>query len=455
MKIDKTSIPKEYIEVQERLEDFGYPTYFVGGCVRDLLMGIEPTDYDLTTAASPKEMAKVFQGIPTTTIGTAFGTIGVKTSKGMAEITTFRKDGTYRNHRKPESVEFSKDVKDDLSRRDFTMNALAYRPKEGILDLFQGREDISNQMIRVVGNPKARFQEDALRILRGIRFAAQLDFQIDTETLREMEENRKGISFLSPERIGDEMDKLLLTEKPSIGFYYMVETKVLDMVFPELSPTVGYDQMTPYHNKTLFDHILCVVDNVPAKLSLRYAALFHDIAKPETLSIGEDGRGHFFGHDEIGAKKATEILKKYKYSNQRIKETKSLIKEHMKAHEIMKDPALRRQIRKVGEDVIFDLYDLMIADRSCTTEGRDIDFLIQRKERIRELIKKEGVIKKNSLAINGHDILQLGIEPGPKVGEILNKLLDEVTTHPEKNTKEYLILRIQELIDGNKGEKYD
>lgn len=419
-----------------RFEEEGARAYVVGGAVRDEVMGKKPHDYDLTTPLLPEEILDLFPDYTTFREGEKFGTIGVMTSEGPVEITTFRIDGDYEDGRKPEGVTFTPNLIDDLKRRDFTVNAMAYSKEEGIVDPFDGRGDLKRGILKAVGDPEERLREDALRILRAFRFSGQLNLAMEEDLLAAISAEKERLRLLSKERIADEMGKILLLEKPSKVLYAMESTGVLAILFPELMATVGYDQRNPHHDKTLFDHILCVVDHAPRKLPVRYAALFHDVEKPNTLTVDEKGVGHFFGHDEKGAETAGRILKNLKETKALQEEVGILIKEHMKVHDVMTDRALRRQIRRVGEDYILDLYDLMAADMACTYGARDISLLTERKQRIRELMEA-GVPTKRDLAVSGKDLIALGIEPGPFMGKILREMEEMLLDNPEVNDKDY------------------
>ena len=439
-------LPQAIESIACRFRESGVPIYVVGGAVRDSLMGISPHDYDLTTPATPDEILAIMEGKKTFREGKKFGTIAVMTELGPVEITTFRIDGTYTDNRKPDVVTFTADLKEDLARRDFTVNAMAYSRTTGLVDPFGGRDDLKNKILRAVGDFARRFSEDALRILRAFRFMGQLNMTLDPALLAAAKTEAYRIESLSAERVADEMNKILLQDLPSRVLYAMEGAGVLEKIFPELIPTVGYDQRNPYHDKTLFDHILCVVDHAPKTLPLRYAALFHDVNKPDTLSVDEKGKGHFFGHDTVGAATAGRILARLKSQKALVREVEVLIKEHMKVHDTMTDKALRRQIKRVGEDYILDLYDLMAADMACTYGHRDISFIIERKERISSLME-EGIVSRNTLAIGGKDLIALGMAPGPAMGRLLREMEDMALDDPDKNEKEYLLAYAEKQIE--------
>lgn len=432
-------MPKDVLFILNKLNEEGFDAYIVGGCVRDKLLGIVPHDYDITTSAKPDEIKKVFKDFKTVLVGEEFGTVGIIIDKTIYEVTTFRIDGKYLNFRKPEKVTFSKNLNEDLKRRDFTINAMAMDFNGNLYDPFGGKDDLDEKIIRAVGSPTKRIREDAIRIMRAIRFAGRFDFYIEDELFDAISFESKLLKKISPERIFDEFSKMITSERPSYYLLLMEETGVLDVIFPELKRTVGFSQFSPYHDKTLFDHLICVMDEVKPDLSLRLAALFHDISKVDTLSIGEDGRGHFFGHEVLGADLVSEILKRYRVSNRVIDKVKILILDHMKVHSEMTDKALRRQIKRVGRENVMDLYDLLIADCKCTRADRDASFIINRKNRVKELLNEKEMKTEKFLEINGNDIKSLGFSEGKIIGKILKELENLVLDYPEKNNREYLI----------------
>ena len=438
-------MPIEVLFILNKLNEEGFDAYIVGGCVRDKLLGLHPHDYDITTSAKPNEIKRVFKDFKTILIGEEFGTVGVLINETLYEVTTFRIDGKYLNFRKPENVTFSKSLREDLKRRDFTINAMAMDSSGELYDPFGGKKDLDDKVLRAVGRPNERIKEDAIRILRAIRFAGRFDFYIEDELFDAISFERKLLKRISPERIFDEFSKMITSERPSYYLLLMDETGVLDVIFPELKRTVGFSQFSPYHDKTLFDHLVCVMDEVKPDLALRLAGLFHDISKVDTLSIGEDGRGHFYGHEVLGADLVSEILKRYRVSNKIIDKVKILILDHMKVHSEMTDKALRRQIKRVGRDNVLDLYDLLIADCRCTRIDRDASFIIKRKNRVKELLDEKEMKTEKFLEINGNDIKALGFKEGKIIGKILKDLENLVLDDPEKNKRDYLI----DYIDKN------
>lgn len=436
-------MPKDVLFILNKLRENGFEAYIVGGCVRDKLLSIEPHDYDITTSAKPNEIKEVFSDCKTILVGEEFGTVGILLNKVLYEVTTFRIDGNYINNRKPEKVIFSDNLKEDLKRRDFTINAMAMDIDGKLYDPFLGKKDLQEKIIRAVGDPNERIKEDALRMMRAIRFAGRFDFYIEENLFDAIGQNASLLKKIAPERIFDEFSKMITSEKPSYYLLLLEESGILDVIFPELKRTVGFAQFSPYHDKTLFDHLICVMDYVKPDLSLRLAALFHDISKVDTLSIGEDGRGHFYGHEILGAELVEEILKKYRLPNKTIEKVKILILDHMKVHSEMSDKALRRQIKRVGRENVLDLYDLLIADCKATRIDRDASFIINRKNRVKELLDEKEMKTEKFLEINGNDIKSLGFSEGKLIGEILKELENLVLEDPEKNNRTYLIEYIE------------
>lgn len=437
-------IPSYVERLLDKLEENGFCAYIVGGSVRDMLLGKAPSDYDIATNALPEEIEELFNEYKTIAVGKKFGTIVVVQREGNVEVTTFRQDGKYVDGRRPEEVFFSKDLKDDLSRRDFTINSLAYNKNTGIIDYFNGVEDLKNKIIKTVGDPEERFKEDYLRILRAVRFATQLGFTIEEKTFNACKLYSKYLSNISMERIQDEFFKIILSDKPSKGIRLLKDINALDVFLPELVDAVGFNQHNPHHDKEVFEHILCVVDKVEAILHLRLAALFHDIAKPHTLTIDEKGVGHFYGHDKLGAKMARTVLKRLKASNEIIEKVTLLIDKHMTQHADYKEKGLKKLLAILGEDEIFTLLKLQKADRLCSNVNADISDLIDREKKIKEIIEKKEPYTIKHLAINGNDLINLGYNKGKIIGEILNYLLKRVMEKPELNEKEKLIQIVKE-----------
>ncbi|MDR7870652.1 MAG: CCA tRNA nucleotidyltransferase [Tissierellaceae bacterium] len=431
-------IPDYVNLILNRLYDTGFEAYIVGGSVRDLLLGKEPNDYDVATNAKPEEIEEVFSNLKTIPIGKEYGTIVVVQDEGKIEITTYRIEGKYLDGRRPSEVQFSNNIEEDLSRRDFTINAMAFNEKAGLVDPFNGKSDLEKQIIKTVGNPRERFSEDYLRILRGVRFATQLSFELEDQTYIASKEMSNLLANISMERIREELFKILVSKKPSNGIRLMNDLNILDSILPELMAEVDFDQHNPNHDKNVFDHTLCVLDGVSSTLEIRLAALFHDIGKPHTLTIDENGIGHFYGHEKVSKNIARDILTRLKCSNELIKDVLLLIGEHMSKSRSMKDKGIKRLISRVGEERIFKLMELQIADRVCTNKDADIDFLVERKGEIQRILDNNEPYQKKHLAIDGYDIINLGYKRGKNIGEILDYLMEKVLINPKLNNKEKL-----------------
>ena len=327
--IDKSKIPSEAFYVLNKLNELGYESYICGGAIRDILLNRIVKDFDITTQANPDEVIDIFKGrysvLPT---GLQHGTVTVIVDKTPIEVTTFRTDGNYSNNRHPDSVEFVKNVKDDVLRRDFTINGLLY-DGENIVDLVGGLDDLKHGIIRAIGRPMDRFYDDALRQMRCIRFSSQLGFEVEFKTFIDIKSCNTLIQKISQERIRDELVKILLSDRPSEGIKLLEESGLLQYILPELQECVGFDQHNKYHRKNVFDHILKVLESTPSVLNLRLAALFHDIGKPMCFTIDKNNQGHFYKHHIIGADKTREIMKRLKFDNETIDNVCILVYEHM------------------------------------------------------------------------------------------------------------------------------
>ena len=319
-------IPNAVLELMERLEEAGFETWVVGGCVRDHLMGNTPHDYDCCTAAEPQQMQALFADRQLVLAGLKHGTVGVVTEEGVVEITTFRTEGGYLDSRHPDWVRFVRDVKEDLARRDFTVNAMAYSPRRGLCDPFGGQEDLKNGILRAVGDPVLRFREDALRILRGLRFAARFGFEIEQNTRRAMHTEIAGLDTLARERVMTELEGFLLSARAQD---ILSGAELLFRIIPELAPQLGFDQKNPHHEHDIFTHTAMVVARAPKEPVMRMTALLHDVGKVDTFTLDDKGIGHFYGHAKVGAQMADGILRRLKASNSLREEVTWLIALHM------------------------------------------------------------------------------------------------------------------------------
>ncbi len=446
----KDNIPKEVQKIYNTLEEKGFEVYLVGGCVRNLLMGTKPKDWDLTTNAKPEEITKTFEK---SFYDNNFGTVGLPTeTSGVVEVTTYRTEHGYSDKRHPEKVSWGKTIHDDLSRRDFTINAIALKlsDEDHLIDPFKGGLDIKKKIIRTVGNPSERFDEDALRILRAIRFATVLSFEIEKETWKEIVKNAKHITQISNERVRDELLKILASEDPAKGIELFRESGLLEYVLPELVEGIGVSQVRPgrHHTTDVYTHNLLSLKFCPSKDPIvRLATLLHDVGKPKSKGTDKEGFVTFYNHEITGARIAYTICERLRLSKKERERVVNLIRWHMfSVDEKVTDAGVRRFIRRVGQENVKDIIDLRIGDRlGGGTKAPESWRLKKFKERVEEQLRP-GPFSINDMVVDGKDIMKvLGIKPGPKIGEILNKLFAEVDEDLSKNNKEFLLKRIKEV----------
>jgi poly(A) polymerase/tRNA nucleotidyltransferase (CCA-adding enzyme) len=454
MKVELT-VPQSILEIAKILKNKGFSTYLVGGCVRDLLMNREPHDWDLTTNAKPEEIVALF---PKTVYENSFGTVTVvnETEEDLSlrniEITPFRKEGGYSDFRHPDEVSYSERLEDDLSRRDFTINALAYDPlQKALTDNFDGLKDIKNGLIRSVGEANDRFNEDALRIMRSVRFSAQLGFKIEDQTFESAKQNATLLKNVSRERIRDEFTKLIMSAHPMEGLVSCEKLGLLPFIIPELADSIGVGQNRS-HIYTVWEHLLRSLQYGADRdfpLHVRLAALLHDIGKPKSKRFSPEIKDNtFYGHEVVGERMAKKILSDLKYPNQLIETVVKLVRNHM----FFSDPdqismsAVRRIIANVGEDLVWDLMKLRACDRIGMGRPKEDPYRLRKYEAmIEEAMTAPTSVK--MLKINGNELMKvLHEKPGPKIGFILNALLEEVLENPDLNTTDYLEKRAGELI---------
>lgn len=431
--------PKEVEQIIERIECNNHSAYIVGGCVRDSLLDKKPIDWDICTSAKPHEIIRIFSDFKTIPTGIKHGTITLLMGNQSFEITTYRIEKGYTDNRRPDSVEFTDDLMQDLCRRDFTINAMAYNKNMGLIDSFKGLNDLENKLIVSVGAAEQRFQEDALRILRGVRLASQLAFNIQEDTLKSMHQCRGLLHNVSKERIRDELVKIILSSKPSYGIRLLVRLGISDIIIPELNHCVGFDQRNNNHDKDIFEHIMTAMDNTECNLVLRLAALLHDIGKPNCLSLDENGKGHFYGHHVISMEVAEDILRRLKFDNKTIESVKILVKEHMSRYDFLRNSNIRKFIRRVGTENLDNLFKLQIADIKGSKPPHDFENVIALKNECEEVISEEQPLSVKNLDINGNDIIALGYKQGKEIGLLLKYLLELVLENPKLNIKETLI----------------
>lgn len=438
----KITLPDNVLYILNTLNANGHSAYAVGGCVRDSLRGRTPADWDIATSALPEQTAALFEKtVPT---GVAHGTITVLLGQSAYEVTTFRRDGIYENHRSPESVTFTEDITQDLSRRDFTMNAMAYHPEAGLVDPFGGRADISRRLIRCVGDPLIRFDEDALRMLRAVRFAAQTGFAIDSAIPKAMQKLSPLIDSVSAERIRDELLKILLSEHTEV-LLLLRETGLLVRILPELERCFCTEQHTKYHCYDVGRHILAVVQHTPPTVALRLAALLHDIGKPDKKTTDPDGTDHFKCHELRSADLAEEILTRLRFDNGTREKVVLLIRFHDYRMAENK-PSVRRVVSGIGADLFPELLSLMRAD----AKGHHPDFLAESlahydriEQLLNEILQDADALTVSDLAINGRDLLALGYQ-GREIGRLLRAALELVLENPAQNQKELLLQKIKD-----------
>lgn len=435
-------IPKELNKVADIYASAGKQCWLVGGALRDGLMGRKSEDYDIATDARPEETIKLFhRTVPT---GIKHGTITILLGSHQFESTTFRTDGKYSDGRRPDEVKYADDIREDLARRDFTVNAMAWNLIDGgLLDPHGGKADLSSRIIRAIGVPDERFKEDSLRLIRACRFAAQLNFNIHEETREAILRTLDGVPGLSVERIWEELKKIFASPRPSKAFSLFHRTGILSLILPELETCAGVEQKGR-HLLDVFDHCLIACDVAPAdNLAVRTAALFHDIAKPSVKSVDDTGEVIFHKHDEASAVTAEKILRRYKAPNAFRERVVRLVRHHMFQYTSeWTDAAVRRFMARVGLDILDDLLALRVADASAVAPGQKVStaHLVELISRIDMILKAESALTVGDLAVNGKDLMrELNLKSGPILGTLLNHLLDCVIEDPSVNEKKKLL----------------
>ncbi len=438
------TLPQDVRFILNTLNEKGHKAYAVGGCVRDMMLEKTPNDWDVTTSAVPEEIMEAFpKTVPT---GLRHGTVTVLCGQNSYEVTTFRIDGGYADHRRPDAVTFTADICEDLARRDFTVNAMAYHPTEGVVDPFGGREDLAKKILRAVGEPWRRFDEDALRILRAFRFSAQLDFAIEEKTLAAAGELSPSLSAVSAERIRDELLKILLSNNPDI-LTLMQEKGVLSRILPEFSALWGVEQNTIYHIHDVFHHTIKVIESTPKNPALRLSALLHDTGKPTSKTTDEKGVDHFHGHDQKSVEIAEDVLLRLRFDNKTIATVCHLI-EHHDLRMAATPKSVRKAMSRVGKEEFFNLLDLMRAD----AKGQNPAMLKERLEHYtkvetiaQKILEQKDALSVADLAIGGKALITLGLS-GKSIGKALDFALDFVLENPMKNQTETLLEKIRENL---------
>jgi tRNA nucleotidyltransferase (CCA-adding enzyme) len=443
-------LPENVKYLLERLRDRGFVAYAVGGCVRDRLLGREPGDWDICTAALPEETERCFSDLRVIETGLKHGTVTVLYQGQPFEITTFRQDGNYVNHRTPEQVQFVRSLDEDLSRRDFTVNAMAVDLDGTIVDRFGGQADLKNRCIRAVGDPDRRFQEDALRILRAMRFASQLDFQVEPNTAAAMERNRLLLREVSGERIYKELTGLLVG--PGAARVLGEFSRVLEVVLPESQKAMGFLQQNPFHNRDVWGHTLEAISYSRREPLVRWALLFHDLGKPACFTLDDQGVGHFYGHPAKSEDLVRQCFARLHVDKATTEAVATLVRQH-DAGAPVERKVVRRWIGRFGQSLLLDLLEVKRADclahvetpRSRARYQAVMDFTAL----THQVLGEERCFSVKDLEISGKDILALGGKPGPQVGQILDALLTEVLEERCGNTTEELTARCRELLEGN------
>lgn len=441
------NIPSYAKKAIDMLKYAGYDAYIVGGCVRDALLGISANDHDITTNALPQKTAEVFSSYHVIDTGLKHGTLTVVIDKTPVEITTYRIDGEYKDNRRPETVSFTGKIEEDLARRDFTVNAMAYSPENGIVDCFGGKSDLENKIIRCVGDADRRFNEDALRILRAMRFAAALGFEIEEKTKTSILKNRHLLKNIAAERIQVEFFKLICGRDATkiIDEY----RDVLAVFMPQIAPMFGFEQLTKYHCFDVWQHSLHTLGHTSPNLTLRLAALFHDIGKPDVFTIDENGCGHFYSHPKFSIEHTRNILNALKCDNATKHRVLTLI-EHHDAFIHTTKKSVKKWLGKLGEDMFFELMELQAADSYAHAEPF-VDNRIEQIEEIKklahEIIDEGECFSLSDLAVNGKDMIALGLV-STQIGQALSSLLEMVINGEIANDKEVLINKAKEIYGG-------
>ena len=438
-------MPKNVDIAINLLQSAGFEAYAVGGCVRDSLLGKTPNDWDITTSAKPEDMKSVFADFHCIDTGIKHGTVTVVIDGEPLEITTFRLDGEYEDNRHPKSVTFTSNLGADLGRRDFTVNAMAYSKMTGTVDLFGGQNDLKNKIIRCVGDPDRRFNEDALRILRALRFASALDFEIEEKTAQSLLKNRALLGNISEERIAKELLKLVCGKgaKRILTDF----APVLFEILPELQPMCKNSHDNPHHCYDIYEHTLIAVESIDPEPTLRFAMLLHDCGKPAVKKFDENGVAHFYGHQRISAEISAQILARLKVSNKFRDEILFLVSNHDRWELYENTEKMPRYLSKFGLDGVLNLLKVMRADvLAQSPEYRyRLDQIADAEETAKNLAAQKPCLSLSELQINGRTLMDIGIPQGRKLGAVLAQLLDEVIDGVTKNTQEALTTRAREI----------
>ena len=438
MKEIEIRIPPGAAKILRVLEDHGYEAYVVGGCVRDSLLGRDPHDWDITTSALPMQVKALFRR--TIDTGLKHGTVTILEGGEPFEVTTYRVDGEYLDGRHPSEVTFTASLKEDRQRRDFTINAMAYSEKKGLQDFFGGYPDLEKGLIRAVGDPMKRFGEDALRIMRAVRFAAQLGYEIEEETVQAMKVLAPTLSKISAERIAAELEKLLVSPHPE-KLKMAYECGITAVILPEFDRCMETEQNNPHHKYSVGEHTIVSIGNARPDRILRYAMLMHDFGKPSCKTTDDQGIDHFYGHQEVSAQMANDILRRLKTDN----ETRRSVAKLVRYHDLtcgLTGKSIRKAINLLGED-LFPLYlEVKDADTRAQSDFRfqeKMDYLEEVRLLYGKILEERDCLSLKDLAVNGKDLIEAGMKPGKEIGEVLAAMFSDVIENPEHNDKEYLM----------------
>ena len=444
----RIDVPEKVEHIIDTLTAAGHEAYAVGGCVRDALLGREPADWDITTSASPYEVKALFSR--TIDTGIQHGTVTVMLGKEGFEVTTYRVDGEYEDCRHPKEVQFTKSLLEDLKRRDFTINAMAYNPAEGLIDEFDGAGDLKRGIIRCVGDAEARFGEDALRMMRAVRFDAQLGFELEEQTREAVKKLCENLRKVSAERIQTELVKMLVSPHPD-RILEAWELGITGVMLPEFDVCMACMQNNPHHMDTVGEHIANALQYVEPDKVLRLSMLLHDIGKPQTKTTDANGIDHFYGHAQVGEELTAKILRRLKFDNDTIRNVRRLVLHH-DDRPATTSSSVRRAANRIGAD-LFPLYlNVCRADilaQTKETQEPKLQNLSEIESIYEQILEKQQCFTLKQLAVTGRDLIAEGIPAGPRLGEILEKLLEEVLEEPEKNEREWLMSRALEIYQEN------
>jgi tRNA nucleotidyltransferase (CCA-adding enzyme) len=438
-------LPQKVNTIIGELKKHGFDAYAVGGCVRDSVLGREPQDWDITTSAKPQQVKEIFHR--TVDTGIQHGTVTVLLDKEGFEVTTYRIDGEYEDARHPKDVIFTSNLLEDLKRRDFTINAMAYNEEAGLVDAFDGLGDLKRHVIRCVGDATERFTEDALRMLRAVRFAAQLGFDIEEDTGEAIRHLAPNLSKISAERIQVELVKLVTSPHPE-RMKTVYDMGIADVILPEFSVMMQTTQNNPHHIYTVGEHTIHSMESIRADKVLRLTMLFHDVAKPACRTEDENGIHHFHGHPKVGAEMTKKILRRLKFDNETIRRVCALVSAHDDRPPLT-GKTIRRAIYRNGVDQYPALFEVKRADilaQSSFFQQKKLDYVDQYEQMYQQICEKEQCLSLKDLAVTGSDLIAAGMKPGKEIGQVLNRMLEAVLEEPEWNQKEILLEKYRQGI---------